>query len=97
MEAKKYLKNKFLEMGVTSCELHWPHHCWHTEGLSWAHSKKRRFIQGDEIYEVALLCPIAHDLAENLPHKEMYKLICEIIQRREERLSRISRGYDLDD
>ena len=87
MEAREHLKHRFEEMQVTTCELHWPHHCWRNNGLSFAHSKKRRFIEGDEIYEVALLCPIAHDMVERLSHREMYNVIREIIKNREEKLN----------
>lgn len=65
-------------MGITRCEL-----CGGTFGLSFAHSKKRRFIQTDEDwYEVALLCQKCHETVEFAGHEEMYRAIREIIERR---------------
>lgn len=81
-EARAKLKQQFLGMGVTHCELPYPHSCWHYDGLSFAHSKKRRNIKGSELMEVALLCPVAHSMVERLPEKEMHDIIMEIIRNR---------------
>jgi hypothetical protein len=82
-KARAELKKQFLHWGVISCEFPFPHHCWRTEGLSFAHSKKRRNIVGDELMEVALLCPIAHEAVERLPEKEMCEIIRNIIKHRQ--------------
>ena len=69
------LKGKFESMGVTRCEL-----CYGTFGLSFAHSKKRRFIQTEEDWrEVALLCQPCHEKIEFSGHEEMYNAITKII------------------
>lgn len=73
------LKKQFAEMNITFCE-----NCGSTFGLSFAHSKKRRHIQGDEIREVALLCVNpCHLEFEALPESEMNAKILEIISKRE--------------
>lgn len=77
------LKPKFESAGITTCEAKFPHNCWWSIGLSFAHSKKRADIQGEELSEVALLCPDAHQIAEAKPKPEMYELILEIIASRE--------------
>ena len=82
-KARASLKVKFYAMGITSCEGSIiPHECWHDNGLSFAHSKKRADIKNHELYEVALLCPNAHAYAEALPKKEMCELIRQIIANR---------------
>lgn len=80
--ARAKLKQQFLHMGVTTCEFPYPHYCWRDNGLSFAHSKKRRYIKGKEIYEVALLCPIAHEIVERLPQSEMCDIVRSIIRNR---------------
>jgi hypothetical protein len=92
--ARRYLKSRFLEWGITRCEWPWPHACWHDNGLSFAHSKKRLNMKGDEIYEVALLCPVAHNLVESLPEREMTKMIRKIIKTREEKLNEYCANED---
>jgi len=69
------LKKKFESMGVTRCEV-----CYGTFALSFAHSKKRRFLQTEEDWrEVALLCQPCHEKIEFSGHEEMYNAIIKII------------------
>ena len=73
---RRKLMEKFQRMGITRCEL-----CSGVFGLSFAHSKKRRFIQTDEDWnEVALLCQKCHERIEFSGHEEMYKSITDIIK-----------------
>jgi uncharacterized protein YqeY len=51
-------------------------------------------MKGDEIYEVALLCPVAHNLVESLPEREMTKMIRKIIKTREEKLNEYCANED---
>lgn len=76
--ARRQLKVKFEAANVTRCEL-----CGTDDFLSFAHSKKRRHIQGDELNEVALLCIPCHQSAELLPEAEMTITIRRIIAERE--------------
>jgi len=72
------LKKRFEAAGITTCEV-----CGTDSFLSFAHSKKRRHIQGDELSECALLCIPCHQIAEVLPHAEMAALIRNIIATRD--------------
>ncbi len=71
------LKREFMKMGITRCEM-----CNNDNFLSFAHSKKRRHIVGDELSEVALLCIPCHSGVELLPEAEMTTLIRNIIATR---------------
>ena len=72
------LRKQFEQQGITRCEI-----CQGTFGLSFAHSKKRRFIQTDEEWmEVALLCQPCHEKIEFSGHEAMYKAITDIIKSR---------------
>lgn len=80
------LKMEWQTKGINCCEL-----CGSTFGQALAHSKKRGHIQTKEEYwEVALLCQQCHHDAEygnkNEPgtHERMYRIITEVIARREE-------------
>lgn len=56
---------------------------WEDAELGFAHSKKRRHIEGDELYEVALLCNYpCHREIELLPEHEMTERVCGIISKR---------------
>lgn len=69
------LKRTFEASGITRCEV-----CYGTFGLSFAHSKKRRFIQTEEDWrEVALLCQPCHEKIEFSGHENMYEAIRKII------------------
>lgn len=81
--ARAKLKVKFYAMGITSCEARFPHNCWQSNGLSFAHAKKRRNLKPHELGEVALLCIEAHNAVESLPEAEMTKVIRGIIANRE--------------
>ncbi len=59
---------RFEAAGVTSCELKWEG-CWRNNALSFAHSKKRRYIASQEELEiVALLCQKCHHAVEYSPN-----------------------------
>lgn len=69
------LKKQFKEWGVTRCEI-----CAGTFALSFAHSKKRRFIYSEDDWrEVALLCQSCHDRVEHSGHQKMYETIKDVI------------------
>lgn len=74
------LKKTFENLGITFCEI-----CGSTFNLSFAHSKKRRFITSEaELTEVCLICIPCHQEIETLPHVEMHRKVIEIIERRVE-------------
>lgn len=77
----KWLKPRLEAAGRTRCEFdHVPHQCFGP--LTPAHSKKRREIEGDEIYEVAIACAVVHRvLDEKLTHEQMYVAVMYAIER----------------
>lgn len=77
-EARKKVTAGFLRAGIRCCcEV-----CGSTFALGYAHSRPRRYIKGDEIYEVALLCSICHSAADHHGHEHQYRTIREIIAAR---------------
>lgn len=77
------LKKMFLDRGLAqSCELN-EDGCMRTFALSWAHSKKSRFILSNEDWmEAALACPHCHDKIEAMSHDAMYEKVMGAISRR---------------
>lgn len=75
------LKVKFEAAGITTCELHYPG-CFRDNYLGFAHSKRRRHIVGDEIYEVILACNPCHDLLDSLPAEKTTEAVRSIISKR---------------
>ena len=61
--AKRKLKALFADSGITYCET-----CGTGFGLSWSHSRKRRHIVGNELYEVILQCLRCHQKFEADPN-----------------------------
>ena len=74
------LIERFRRAGITQCELRYDD-CWRTNALSFAHSKKRRFIESQEqLEECALLCQVCHDRIEYSPN--MYEIVRRVIASR---------------
>lgn len=73
------LKARFERAGITHCELRYEG-CWHNNALSFAHSKKRRKIEGDELSETCLCCVPCHMILEN--KKDMTEIVRSVIARR---------------
>lgn len=79
---RRKLKKYFEEtLGITVCELRLPG-CSYNNYLSFAHSKKRREIHGEEIREVVLACINCHTVIERMSHDEMYEIVRLIIENR---------------
>jgi hypothetical protein len=76
------LKEGFQRAGITFCELGLQG-CWKGNGLSFAHSKKRRNIQGNELSEVILACINCHGIIERKPEKKMTAIVRKTIRLRE--------------
>lgn len=78
-----FLKPRLEAAGRTACEFDWPevaHECWGP--IDPAHSKKRREMQGDDIYAVAISCREFHKyLDECCTHERMEQLVLEAINR----------------
>jgi hypothetical protein len=72
------LKKEFESMGITRCEI-----CGDNFALSFAHSRKRRFITTMALLrEVALLCHICHETVEHSGHEQMFTTITSLISSR---------------
>ncbi len=76
-----WLKPRLEAAGRTHCEFdHLPHQC--SGILTPAHSKKRRKMEGDDIYAVAIACTNAHQiLDERLNHEQMEVCVDYAIER----------------
>ena len=71
---------RFEKAGITQCELRYSG-CWKNNALSFAHSKKRRFITSqEEMVEVVLCCTSCHQIAEYSP--DMYEIVRRVIASR---------------
>lgn len=76
--ARRLLKQSFATAGITRCE-----ECGSDNFLSFAHSKKRRFITTrEDLYDVALLCVPCHEKIEYRGHEYMYNEVRRICDRR---------------
>lgn len=76
---RRELKKEFAEKGITRCE-----HCQTDNGLTFAHSKKRKDIKTEfDKKEVALLCLPEHMRIEQLPPVEMAREVRAYIAKRE--------------
>ena len=82
ISAWKVLKREFERQDVTRCEFDFiPHECDGT--VTPAHSKKRRKMEGVDIFCVALACIPAHRiLDEKMSHEEMEEAVLKAIHRR---------------
>lgn len=76
-----WLKPRLEAAGRTRCEFdHLPHQC--SGILTPAHSKKRREMEGDDIYAIAIACTSAHQiLDERLNHEQMEVCVMYAIER----------------
>jgi hypothetical protein len=84
------LKARAMEQGVDSCEIKLPG-CLRGWALSWAHSKKSRFLITDEDWmEAALACCECHKQVENMNHESMHRLVTEALGRRLSTVANVS-------
>lgn len=80
--ANAKLKVEFEKQGITNCELGYPG-CTRTEFLSWAHGRKRRKLQGDELVTLVILaCINCHDRIEYMGHESMLSIVESVIAER---------------
>lgn len=80
--ANAKLKAEFEKQGITSCELGYPG-CTRDEFLSWAHGKKRRKLQGDELVTLVILaCINCHNRIEYTGHEAMLAIVESVIAER---------------
>ena len=74
---------KLNKLEIRSCEVRLPHRCVGSVMLTWAHSKKSRFlVTSKDWQEAARCCLPCHDFIESLPHSEMKRIVQEAIARR---------------
>jgi len=81
---RRRLSVKFAALGITSCEVRISEHCTRDRMLSWAHGKKRRLLQGDELETlVCLCCQSCHQiLDERMSHEDMLATVQNVIANR---------------
>lgn len=79
-KAWRIIKTELERRGRTRCEFSFiPHECFGR--LDPCHSKKRRLMQGDDIYTVALGCAQAHRILDEVfTHAEMETAVLRAIQ-----------------
>ncbi len=74
---------KLRNLGIRHCELGISPYCAKTSGLTWAHSKKSRFlVTPADWQDAARCCCPCHQAVEEMSHSEMYRIIREAIKRR---------------
>jgi hypothetical protein len=80
LKAWRFLKPELEARGRTGCEFGFiPHDCWGR--IDPCHSKKRRMMEGNDIYILALGCAQAHRiLDEAMSHAEMETAVLRAIQ-----------------
>lgn len=78
--AWRFLKAEFEKRGRTHCEFGFiPHECFGP--IDPCHSKKRRNMEGDDIYRVALGCRAVHNFLDlTCTHEEMELLVNRAIE-----------------
>lgn len=85
------LKKKFAAMGITQCELNYDG-CAFNNFLGFAHGRKRRHLEGDELETLVILaCNNCHDQIERLPAEAMLTIVEKVIADREEMLEEMER------
>lgn len=82
------LKVRFLQWGITSCELRYPGTCWGDACLGFAHAKKRRFLKPHELGHVILACNPCHDVLESLGAELMKAEVDATIENRKKNLEK---------
>lgn len=76
------LKKMAVEKGICTCEVKLEG-CLKNWALTWAHSKKSRFLVTDEDWmEAALCCVSCHNKIEAMSHEEMFKKVTNAIANR---------------
>lgn len=82
---RRRLVKRFLEAGITECELHGvlEHDCKFDNWLSFAHAAKRRKLRPEDLSQVILICTVAHNIIEVWPAEKMKKIVNLTIESRE--------------
>lgn len=85
------LKKKFAAMGISRCELNYAG-CAFDNFLSFAHGKKRRHLEGDELETlVCLACVPCHAILERMGAEAMLFIVEQTIADREELIEEMER------
>ena len=79
--AKRQAMNRKLDqLGITRCEVRIPGKCVDSIMLTWAHSKKSRFLVSDEDWlEACRACIPCHDYIEAQSHEKMREAVVKAI------------------
>lgn len=83
IKVRRELSTEFAARGITSCELKMEG-CWGEGALGFAHGRKRRHLEGDELKTLTILaCNPCHDKIECLLPEEMLTTVESVIANRE--------------
>lgn len=82
-KTRRKLKQESVAQGIERCELRYEG-CWGDNGLGYAHGRKRRHLQGDELKTLTILvCNSCHDKIEYLGPERMLEIVETVIANRE--------------
>jgi hypothetical protein len=85
IKIRRKLKVQYEAAGITQCELGYEG-CKRDTWLSFAHGRKRRHLQGDELETLTILCcTCCHDKIEYLKPEEMLAIVRNVIFQRKAR------------
>lgn len=80
--ARPKIKERFLEAGITTCELRYPG-CTHADFRTFAHSLRRNKIQfREDMEEVVLACQPCHAILDAFPQDVTYEIVCYLRETR---------------
>lgn len=80
-KVRRILKIQFAKVGITTCELTWDG-CYKDNLLGFAHAKKRRNLEPEELKIAILVCNCCHDKLDTRPHVETEKIVMTTIRKR---------------
>jgi hypothetical protein len=75
------LKQRFLAVGIITCELRYAG-CAFDNYLGFAHADKRRNLSAKDLSVVVLACNFCHDDIEVRAHEEMKRIVMAVIAAR---------------
>jgi hypothetical protein len=78
-KARAEKNDEFKAAGITACEVRLPG-CWHTNGLTHAHTLKRRNVT--DLKRTVLACLNCHRIVEDMGEKKMEAILETIIAAR---------------
>lgn len=78
---RRKLKPRFEAAGITKCEFRFDG-CWRGNFLSFVHYDKRRYLNTEQLWIVALGCVPCHQILERMPRTRMKDVVLAVIANR---------------